>query len=39
MALIGKCCWRLKEEQNSLWYRVLLVKFGEVGCMLHVGEE
>lgn len=36
---MDKCCWRLKDEQSSLWYRVLSAKFGEIGCMFHLDEK
>jgi len=34
MALLGKWCWRLLVEKESLWYRVLLARYGEEGGRL-----
>jgi hypothetical protein len=30
-ALLGKWCWRMKVEKMSLWYKVLVARYGEVG--------
>jgi len=37
MALLGKWCWRLLVEKESLWYRVLSAKYGEEGGTLLEG--
>lgn len=29
IALLGKWCWRLRVERNSLWYKCLVNKYGE----------
>jgi hypothetical protein len=39
MALIGKRRWRLMEEHESLWYKVLVARFGEEGRILRVDGE
>jgi len=31
LALLGKWCWRMRVENMSLWFRVLLDRYGEVG--------
>jgi len=31
LSLIGKWCWRLREEKGFLWYRVLVARYGEEG--------
>jgi len=31
LALFDKLCWRLLEERESLWYRVLFIQYGEKG--------
>jgi len=31
VALLGKWCWRLLENRDSLWYRVLASRYGVVG--------
>jgi len=28
IALLGKWCWRLLVDRDSLWYRVLLARYG-----------
>jgi len=33
-ALLGKWCWRLLVEKESLWYRVLSVRYGKEGGRL-----
>lgn len=35
MALLDKWWWRLKEEQSSLWFRVLASRFGEDSLFVH----
>jgi hypothetical protein len=35
--LLRKCCWRLREERNMLWYIVLTERYGEVGGRIGVG--
>ncbi|AES97463.1 hypothetical protein MTR_5g054800 [Medicago truncatula] len=34
-AKLGKWWWRLKDEPDCLWFRVLAAGFGEVGRFLH----
>ena len=36
LALLGKWCWRMLEDTNSLWYRVLCVCYGQEGGRLCV---
>lgn len=31
LALLGKWCWRLREERERLWYIVLMTRYREVG--------
>jgi len=33
-ALLGKWCWRVLVEKESLWYRVLVARYGEEGGRL-----
>jgi len=33
-ALLGKWCWRLLVNRNSLWFRVLLARYGVEGSQL-----
>ena len=33
-ALLGKWCWRMLVEKESLWYRVLVARYGEEGGRL-----
>jgi hypothetical protein len=33
-ALLGKWVWRIKNERNSLWRKVLVSKYGEEGLFL-----
>jgi len=35
--LLGKWCWRLLEERSSLWYRVLVARYGEEDGRLGAG--
>ncbi|XP_024634413.1 uncharacterized protein [Medicago truncatula] len=37
IALLGKWCWRLLVERSSLWYRVLVARYGEEDGRLAVG--
>jgi len=36
-ALLGKWCWRLLVDKNSLWFRVLLARYGVEGGQLLEG--
>jgi hypothetical protein len=39
-ALLGKWCWRLLVDRDSLWYRVLSARYGtEGGCVREGGRE
>jgi len=39
VALLGKWCWRLLEEDDSMWFRVLAARYGiEEGRLLEGGE-
>ena len=31
LSLLGKWCWRLVNEREGLWYRVLKARYGELG--------
>ena len=35
--LLGKWCWRMLEERSSLWYRVLVARYGEEDGRLGAG--
>jgi len=37
LSVLGKWCWRLKEERGSLWFRVLYAKYGEEGGTISDG--
>jgi len=37
VALLGKWCWRLLEDRDSLWFRVLLARYGTDGGRLRGG--
>jgi len=36
-ALLGKWCWRLREERERLWCRVLVAHYGEEGSTIKDG--
>jgi hypothetical protein len=36
-ALLGKWCWRLLVERDSLWFRVLSSRYGVEGGQLSAG--
>lgn len=36
-ALLGKWCWRMREERDLLWYKVLVARYGEIGGRIVVG--
>lgn len=40
VALLGKWCWRMREEKDMLWYRVLVARCEklEVGLLLVEGK-
>jgi len=29
IALLGKWCWKIKVDQDSLWFKVLVAKYGQ----------
>lgn len=37
VAILGKWCWRLREEKERLWHRVLPAHYGEVGGRIDKG--
>lgn len=37
MALLGKWCWRLREERDMSLYRILAARYGKVGVWICVG--
>ena len=37
IALLGKWCWRLLEDRDSLWFRVLEARYGTEGGRLREG--
>jgi hypothetical protein len=37
VSLLGKWCWRLLVDKGSMWYRVLIVRYGEEDGRLAVG--
>jgi len=37
VALLGKWCWRLLEDRDSLWFRVLSARYGTDGGRLRGG--
>jgi len=37
LSLLGKRCWRMLLDKEGLWYRVLKVRYGEVGRRLQEG--
>ena len=38
VALLGKWCWRLLEDNDSMWFRVLSARYGiEGGRLLGLG--
>ena len=37
MSLMGKWCWRMLNDKDGLWYRVLKDRYGEVGGRLREG--
>jgi len=40
IALLGKWCWRLLVDRDSLWFRVLSARYGvEWGCVREGGRE
>ncbi|XP_024626512.1 uncharacterized protein [Medicago truncatula] len=34
LARFGKWCWRMLDDRNGLWYRVLVARYGEEGGVL-----
>jgi hypothetical protein len=36
-ALLGKWCWRMLVDKTSLWYKVLVARYGEEAGMLKAG--
>ena len=37
LELLGKWCWRLLEDKEGLWFRLLAARYGLVGGQLDVG--
>jgi len=37
IALLGKWCWRLLVDRESLWFRVMLARYGVEGWRLREG--
>jgi hypothetical protein len=37
VSLLGKWCWRLLVDKGSMWYRVLVARYGEEDGRLAVG--
>lgn len=37
VALLGKWCWRMREERDLLWYKVLVARYGDIGGRIVVG--
>jgi len=38
IALLGKWCWHMLVDKESLWYRVLKSRYGEEGGRLKDGD-
>ena len=37
IALLGKWCWKMLDDREGLWYRVLVARYGEEGGCVMAG--